>query len=569
MEAMTTAPDIADAEEPSVNGSFLGEAVALTPSALLPPLSPELPSSVPDRVRSHPLLSEDAWVAHRDSGREPFDCSELTTTLDTRVEFLVGAWLIDKIVPPSLGGSLLDNLQPQMLREADVLNTGKRRTAILMPRRSSKTTTLWCVLLGRCYMRPMHMAGYSMLTTAKKTTERFRLDLFAPITAAWPDPKTRPVKLINSNGFERVEFPNHSVLAILSPEGDAIRSGAYDTLVLDEAGEPEPDKWGIVTAAVLPAFDTRGPHAQVVLAGTGGRYRDGSYFWKQLHSEKAARLRYGVPDDIDAAALRDWETAGPLIERLHPGLDGLTTLEIIEDNFHDMPDTFAAEYFGYFPDEYGPATALSQTGWKRGRDDAPPPEGITAGALALAVHPLGHWASIVIAWHERAAVSDLAAQAWALDGDDTPPRPAFKLIHHQRGVQGIERALLLAARRTGLPITYDHGTSQSRAVVERILGRARPKPAVTALNFGDAKVAAAQFVASVEQGIALHWDQKPLDEAARTAVLKTVGQGYLIRPADDASDVTPLEAAAAALYTLPDVPRVAITPDSIIDFGAA
>src|SRR5690606_12099466 len=100
-----------------------------------------------------------------------------------------------------------------------------------------------------------------------------------PVTRKWPDPKTRPVKIINSNGFERVEFHNGSVLAILSPEGDAIRSGGYDLLVLDEGGEPEADKWQPVTAAVVPAFDTRGPGSQLVIAGTAGKYREGSYFW--------------------------------------------------------------------------------------------------------------------------------------------------------------------------------------------------------------------------------------------------------------------------------------------------
>src|SRR5690606_3032729 len=161
--------------------------------------------------------------------------------------------------------------------------------------------------------------------------ERFRLDLYGPIARKWPDKRTRPVKLINSNGFERIEFDNGSVLAILSPDGDAIRSGAYDTLVLAQSGEASPEPWEDVVAAVVPPFDTRGDDAQLILAGTGGKYRTGSYFWKTLHDPDAGRIRYGVPDDVNPAELDSWQAgAGRLIEQLHPGLDGLTRLSKIE-----------------------------------------------------------------------------------------------------------------------------------------------------------------------------------------------------------------------------------------------
>lgn len=372
-------------------------------------------STLPERVQEHPLLDEAAWLELRDSGREPFESSTLVTTFESRAAFLTGAWLLDRIVPPKLGGSLLGNLQPQMLKTADMLAAGHRRNAVLEPRRSAKTTSLWCVLLGRCWIEPQHMAGYTMLTTAKKTTERFRLDVYGPIIRQWPNKKARPVNVINSNGFERVEFPNGSVLAILSPDGDAVRSGAYDTLVADEGGEPEPDKWDDFRAAVVPTFDTR-PGSQIIVAGTGGRYRTGSWFWKVLHDLKAGRLRFGVPDDIDPQLIESWDTVRQLIEPMHPGLDGLTNLAIIEENFPDLgPEKFAREYLGHFGDENGTETAISAAGWRRGFQPGAVPVGISTGSLAISVDPFGRFASIVVAWH-YAEPDDLASTAWALDG---------------------------------------------------------------------------------------------------------------------------------------------------------
>lgn len=515
---------------------------------------------LPDAVVNHPLLSREAWIALRDSGRSPLDCSEMVTTLQARVEFLVGAWLIDKIVPPALGGSLLGNLQPQMLKTADVLNAGRRRNAILEPRRSAKTTSLWCVLLGRCYVRPVHMAGFTMLTTAKKTTERFRLDLVSPIELQWPDPKTRPVKLINSNGFERIEFPNKSVLAILSPEGDAIRSGAYDTLVLDEAGEAEPDRWSVVVGAVLPAFDTRGPHAQLIEAGTGGKYREGSHFWLTLHNDKAGRLRYGVPDDADPSSFAQWDGgAGPILDRIHPGLDGLTTLDLIEENFADLvklggAEAFGYEYLGYFGNEFGANGIIPAELWKATKQPGPVPEGVTPRALVFAVHPFGTSASIGITFDVEP--EDLASAAWELDGtnpDGTRRKLGFKLLHNQRGVAGIAERVYELARTYNLPITYDESPKQNKAIAQRLIDEARPRPKLNPQNPAKVGIGWAQLLNGLEQGYLYHWEQSPLDDAARAAIRKNVTGGLVgaFPPDEPLTDITPIECFAGAVQATP------------------
>lgn len=531
------------------------------------------PTPLPDAIANHPLLIEANWVALRDRGRNPLDQSELVTTYQSRAEFLVGVWMLNLTVKPQYGG-LLGSLDkaPQMLREVDVIGAGKRRNAVLMPRRSSKTTTLWCILVGRCYMRPMHMAGYTMLTLAKKAEERFELDVRNPIQRQWRV-KVRglngPVKINDGKGGKGLSFPNGSELAVLAPKGDDIRSGAYDTMVMDEGGEPEPEDWDDIVGAVVPSFDTR-EGSQLIYAGTGGKYRTGSHFWKTLHDPKAGRIRYGVPDDQSPTELDSWEAgAGALIEKLHPGLDGLTTLDIIRDNFPDLgAERFALEYLGHFGDEHGNSTLLSVAAWKRGLQSGEPPEGITNASLAVAVHPYGHWASIAVAWHVTGP-ADLVDAAMELDGATiTEPRVGLKLVHHQRGVDGIERELLRLSRRLNTPIVFDFGTSQTRAAVERLTARAVPKPEVTPYQLGDAKVAAAQLVRDLESGAVWHWAQGPADKAATIAIRQSMGQGFLIRgpKGDETADVTPLEAFALALAALPDRPVQALNPADVFEW---
>lgn len=531
------------------------------------------PTAIPDAIKDHPLLDEAAWIELRDRGRHPLDQSALVTTYQSRVEFLVGVWILDLTVKPMYGG-LLGSLHkaPQMLRLVDVINAGARRNAVLMPRRSSKTTTLWCIGIGRCYMRPMHMFGYTMLTLAKKAEERFNIDVRDPILRKWRVKSyglNGPVKVEDGKGGKGLSFPNGSKLSVIAPKGDDIRSGAYDTMVMDEGGEPEPEDWDDIVGAVIPAFDTR-EGSQLIYAGTGGKYRTGSHFWKTLHDGKAGRIRYGVPDDQNPTELDSWEAgAGALIEKLHPGLDGLTTLDIIRDNFPDLgAERFALEYLNHFGDEHGNSTLLSVAAWSKGQQPGDAPEGISDATLAVAIHPYGHWASIAVAWHVTGA-TDLASAAWELDGATmSEPHVGVKLVHHQRGVEGIERALLSISRTLRTPIIYDHGTSQTRAAVERLLSRAVPKPEVMPYQLGDAKVAAAQLVTGLESGAVWHWKQGPLDKAASIAVRQSMGQGFLIRgtKGDETADVTPLEAIALALNELPDRPTTPLASGSVIEW---
>ncbi|MBS1674056.1 MAG: hypothetical protein JSS74_08845, partial [Actinobacteria bacterium] len=77
----------------------LSEATTTAASASdIPPLE-WAGATLPEDVFDHPLLDAAAWEAKRDEGRRPLDESALVGNYQARAEFLVGAWIINEIVP--------------------------------------------------------------------------------------------------------------------------------------------------------------------------------------------------------------------------------------------------------------------------------------------------------------------------------------------------------------------------------------------------------------------------------------------------------------------------------------
>lgn len=501
--------------------SFETEGVESPPSAL-----PAL--SLPERVAAHPLLDEATWIAHRDSGIAPLVQTELVTDHRSRAEFLTGAWLLN----------LLDSIHPQQLRVSDMLTAGKLTNGVIMPRRSSKTTTLLCVLLGRCYLRPVHYAGFTLLTTQKKTAERFRLDVLAPIQRQWPDPDTRPVKVLRGNGSERVEFPNGSVLTALSPDGEAMRSGSYDTLLLDEGGEASPERGEDIVGAVYPTFDTR-PEGQVIVAGTAAKYRAGNILWDTLEDSSAGIIRYTVRDTVVEEDLDTWASAGALIAAMHPGVGTLTTLERIENNYNRLSlDQFGREYLGLFGIDGESSGVFNLNAWAVTGTHDPLPQLPERFSLAFTIHPDQLCASVVACWRDD-------------DGRLVP-----LLLENRKGWDWVASTVYGLSRKHGVPITYDVG-NQNAALVADELSRAKPRPRVQPVPFRDVKKAAALVVDAVDRGEVLHYSQQlDLESAVKLSVKRRagMGNGWLLGR-DQSSpndDITAAEAWALAALAYDD-----------------
>ncbi len=534
---------------------------------------------MPTTPNAADLQHEDTWLEYRSlafADAPAMKVSELVTSDQYRAEFLEGARLLrlwDR--RRSDGGS---GPSPIQIAIADMLNAHTFRNAILEPRRTTKTTSVQAVMLGRCTLRDDYLIGWTMATTGAKAGERFRKDIVVHLERLYPTKSARPFGINVGKGTEHIEWPNGSFLNVYAPKGEGFRSGGFDFAFVDEGGEADVEMSEDLTLAVLPTMDTR-PDAQFVVAGTGAKFRTGNLLWDYLNKPGAAVIAHGLDEATPRDQFEQWDDLDDgrpgmreLIRGAHPGVGWTTDLSAIERNYEDFPlDKFLAEYGGIFGEEGAGTGVIPAPLWEAAALDDPMPKPPARFSLAIAVHPDGLWASIGVAWEHQEPV-DLATQAWGLDGrepEDTRKRTAIGLLWHQKGVNGFAAKVLAYARKYRVPVIYDP-LSQSAAVEVRMFARAAPRPKMTEAKTVDVRQGATKLLNSLTLGTLVHYRQNaPLQEAVTKAVKRQIGaMGWGFgRPKDDPdADITPLEACSLALQFLEDQPT-AVAPSQAMDFG--
>ena len=494
-------------------------------------------------VHDHEFLMDEAnWIAHRDRVLKPSSMSELTTTEQGRREFLEGARLLRFDGERAIGGR---TPQPQQLFIADILATGHQRNVLLIPRRSSKSTTVNAVAAGRAAYREDYRVGILTLTSGKAGRKRFLKDVATPVENLYKDKRTRPMRVSRIAGMEGLDFTRcgGGTVDWLSTLDD-VRGEAFDLFILDESGEPnDPDYISEVRAAVLPTLDTR-PGAQVVSIGTAGRFRAGNMLWDALETGRAGVggiAAWNFPETVTEAELSDWEPtednpegrARELIELHHPGVGTLTTIESIKENFDEFSrEKFAREYGNIFGTIGESVTLIDQIKWADGGTGADLPEFPEAFDVAVVAHPDQKCTSMVAAWR------------------DDEGKAVLLLIDNKRGVEWARTAATTFARKYKTRITYD---SASPVLARFAIGWDRlrnPKPRLNPLGFMDVKKAATLIVDEVDRGRVLHYRQPELDDAAKKVVKRKAGvNGWALGrdPKSPDDDITPIEAGALAL----------------------
>jgi phage terminase large subunit-like protein len=144
---------------------------------------------------------------------------------------------------------------------------------VQIPRRSTKTTTIQAVLLGRCSTRK----GYKVIQTAQDGTRASMvfMDMVRTMEMVDPrEPKERDWKVFASTGREYIQWKNGSRWWVAPPKASSFRGLAADVLFFDEAGEYDLALTAELQAGALPVMDTR-PMGQIIKAGTPGLSRDG------------------------------------------------------------------------------------------------------------------------------------------------------------------------------------------------------------------------------------------------------------------------------------------------------
>lgn len=530
------------------------------------------------------LWSEANWLEWRSRAEKfvPIKLTEMITTEQSRGEFIEGARLL-RLDHLERAGDRGRGPSPMQLMVADVLAAGRFMNVLFEPRRSTKTTAVQAVLLGRCYHRENYQVGWTMFTTGAKAGERFRKDIVVPLEKLFPDPRTSPIKINVGKGTEHLEFRHTgSSLNVYTPNGEGFRSGGFDAAFGDEAGEADIEQGEDVQRAVIPTMDTK-IGAQFILAGTGQKWRTGQLLWENLHDEDAAVAWHGIPETIDRSELVSWEpdlphprtgaTGGRMrefIELHHPGVGYTTPLEAPKRSFDKVPlDDFLIEYGGQFGLEGAKDVIIPPAQLEKAFTDEPFPTLPSRFSAYLKVHHLGHAASLAIAW-EYEEPADLVSDALALEGvAERPKRRAAAMWWWQVGTGGLEQQVLERLRRRRVTLNYDK-RGYTEEIVEKRIATATPRPPVKPGRPGDIPVATVGMLRALEQGTLVLFRHEALEKAARIATRQAFGNYGTFRfgaPKDDPdADVTPLEAVAGALHNLDDAPK-SIDPSSTVEFS--
>lgn len=464
-----------------------------------------------------------------------------------------------------LGAKMLGlPLTPQGRNEAALLGARDpeggslyKTCVIQMPRRSTKSTSIWATIIGRAASRPK----YKAVVTAQSGTVASALILehgelleangYAGYKRKELDEAegNGTMRVLRNGGREKLEFANGSVIVVVPPTPAAVRSKAADDIVIDEAGEFDGAKGEEFMNGVLPLMDTRGERAQLIIAGTPGKMRVGM-FWELLEAGRKGDDDYmGILDysasDEDYATLNpiEWDKLTPdeqewereLWRRVHPGPsaikdDGtpLTSMRTLERRRRQMTfPQFVREYLCVWPLDAA-TSALDMEAW--GKLARPTPFMPDKFAWAFDVAPDGSSSALVAAWREE------NGEGW------------FEVMDHRPGTDWLMEEIRKVQRAGQThPVVYDR-IGANMEVATR-LETDRQGLRSKGLFFMQGVVPAeAAFVRELREGRLRHSNQVSLNQALAGATWRVTEGARLWGRKASSSDLSPAVAAALALH---------------------
>lgn len=546
---------------------------------------------------------EKIWEKVKSLGIEPTAQGESSDDWDLRLEFLTGAEMLGMALVDITDAAAVAELaeldppqvplQPQQLRVADALNAGIRKNAIEMPRRSTKSTSVFAVTLGRMVCRPRYKVTFSAQTgtDGRQMLEdwvigeqgievywpELSLDTIRPTSAsrnatkASAVPRGRfthqplpgfafdvdepddleteaaerthfrsghPVVAFSArlgNSGTQIRFRNRSVFLVLKPEAAAYRSKAADFSWLDEAQEHDPEEGELLLAGLLPLQDTR-PGAQTCISGTAGPAKAGP-FWAWLK-----KLRHGLPniggidfyapEDTEWKIIENIDTAMALLRTMHPGVDTLTNIQSMRENWEGMAKPkWAREYASMWPD-VGEDIVIDPDQWDKTALQRIPTKPARV-AFGMDIQPGGGVAAIAAAWR------DAQGHAYVL------------LVDHQLGNSWIVKRAQHYTRTAyrSSSVAFDKIAEGEATYVES--RRQHPRPKMQLQTWAETAAGCVTFERELAAGTLRHAaEQVGLNDAVTVAKKREVkgnDRGVWIYTASVGEDVTPLLAAVRAL----------------------
>lgn len=463
-------------------------------------------------------------------------------------------------------------IQPQQLVVSDALDAtddlgiSLDEYVVEMPRRASKTTTIFCKLHGRCKRRPDYFVTFSAQSGVKGGARlrewSTRLDritppddadlppwmrgarpkrapqsvaLFGPdeMTAA-PAPTGRGFRVMRGEVGKGIYYDNGSQFLVLKPDAESYRGEAGDVSWIDEVQEIDPEDGADLLAGIIPLQDTR-EGAALVISGTAGEARVG-IFWERLsrirgNDPDIGGVDYAAPEDTPWEVIEDEDAAMELLKGIHPGIGTLTTEEKMRKNWRKLPKPqWAREYASMWPETFG-QVAIPADQWQNAALQSKPRRPPRV-AFGLAIKPGGSTAAIVAAWRSPAGTAYL------------------EVVEHRSGTQWLpERLQHLTRTYRGSTVAYDDIAEGKTTAAECLA--LKPRPSLRVQTYNENGAGCIQLLRDLERGTLRHGDQVGLNVAAALAAKREVRGSdrgiWLWTPAEKGADITCLDAATRAL----------------------
>lgn len=496
----------------------------------------------------------ESWQSIRDQGVAPYRRGPLADDGQHRAELIEGGRLL---------GFTADDLKPQQLLIADALAAPGLDTFVIEAmRRSSKSTSIFQGIIGRCQLRPGTKVAFSaqsgvmggrmfrdwagMIDRAvppdpfeaefakrrqKQTAAARHAALFGDDLQEQREDTSRGFRILRAAGQMGIEWDNGSTFKVLKPDAENFRSMAADIVWLDEAQELEIEQGEDLLAGILPLMDTR-PDSALIISGTAGDAQAGE-FWKHL-----ALLRKGDPEvgGADWAAdpntpwadLQSEEIAMQLLASVHPGVGTLTTLDKMRKNYRKLSrPKWAREYLSLWP-ETSADVAIPSELWTAGLLKSRPRKP-TKFALGLSISPGGTYAALAAAWRTSTGHAHV------------------EILDHRLGTKWIADEVPDLVWRLKTSLGVDMTPEAQATVTEMDRGKRRPR--IAPMNWSAMNAGCVQIMRDLERQSLRHQGQTMLDEAVENATRREVrGQTQAwLWGSVPGKDVSPLVAATVAL----------------------
>jgi hypothetical protein len=520
------------------------------------------------------------WEKTRARGIPPTFAGNLSDDVEKRLDFLEGARLmgydlVDLDDEPLLNLMKSQSprrypIQPQQLWIADALNAPNDEYIVEIVRRAGKTTTIFCLLLGRCARRANYYVTFSAQSGVKGTARlrewKRRLDAINPPDdldlPPWLRGRPRVSKrhqtavalfgedvfptepeLTAGRGFKimmgevakGIYFDNGSQFLVFKPDAEAYRGEAADVSWIDEAQEIDPEVADDLLAGIVPLQDTRDDDAAIILSGTAGEARVGP-MWTMVERIRAGDttlggIDYCAPEDTLWEDVEDEERAMAILKAVHPGIGTLTTWEKMRKSWHKLTKPkWAREYLSMWPKSKG-AVVISPEQWEAGIRKGRRPPLPARVAFGVAIKPGGSVAAVCAAWRNA------SGQAF------------IEVIQHLPGTDWVPDYMQqLTKAHRGATVAYDDiGEGKATATEAQLL---TPRPRLKVQTYSETAAGCVQIMRDLARGKLTHFDQAGLNVAVRIAAKREVRNDkglWLWTVTDPTDDITPLDAATKAL----------------------